>query len=606
MEWSCVTAGQFGGDGFAFSARARPDSSVEVREDGQIIVRCTGKGYGWPGVEIRPAERTDAWDWSGACELELVVSNRGDRAEKIVSGVGGKDERILVYQGTGVPAHSTRSLTIPLSDFGYATDGTVELGEGLKSTPPAVNADDGFGRTTIVTVYNEQPGVQHPLEFSVLSMKVRKAARRPYVISAHSFFPFVDRYGQFAHGDWSGKVHSDAELSAAFRSEDKWLAAHPASPVPEVDEYGGWKSGPQLKATGFFRTEKVDGKWWFVDPDGRLFFSLGVASILNPNHGTRIAGRERFFEKVPGAAGGALPVEASFTRENLVRRFGESWERSFAELVHARCRAWGFNTLGCWCLPYITALRRTPYTATINISSPTLLPAWRKSSLRPVPDVFSSAFRADLESQVERLAHDIRDDPWCIGVFVDNEIDWAGCGEAAGPAAEKYYATVREVLKKHLPNHLYLGSRIHQAPKDVWLAAARYCDVVSGNIYLFEPVDDLERYAPDKPFLIGEFHFGAKDRGMFGGGLCSVRNQAARGECLMHYIESCLDSPRYVGCHYYQMQDQELTGRFDGENWNIGFVSVCELPYREMVDALRRVASQMYARRFFGKSKQDN
>ena len=29
-------------------------------------------------------------------------------------------------------------------------------------------------------------------------------------------------------------------------------------------------------ASGFFRTEKVDGRWWFVDPNGELFFALGT------------------------------------------------------------------------------------------------------------------------------------------------------------------------------------------------------------------------------------------------------------------------------------------------------------------------------------------
>jgi len=27
-----------------------------------------------------------------------------------------------------------------------------------------------------------------------------------------------------------------------------------------------------LEATGFFRVEKYKGRWWFVDPDGRLCF----------------------------------------------------------------------------------------------------------------------------------------------------------------------------------------------------------------------------------------------------------------------------------------------------------------------------------------------
>ena len=582
--------------------RTRTDTKTDVAADGSVLVRCTGGGCGWPGVEIRPAKGT--WDWSNVGELEVVVSNGGERAERVLSGVGGEKEKIIIYAGTGIPPKSVRSIVIPIADAAFAVDGNAEPLDGMKNQIPSNGDCGGFSGVTILTVYNEQPGTQHPLEFTVLAVRAAHPARKPFVISADEFFPFVDKYGQFRHGDWPGKVWSDEEFAAACRAEDEWLAAHRESPVPDVDEYGGWKGGPQLEATGFFRVEKVRGKWWFVDPNGWLFFSLGVGSILTPNHSTRVAGREKYFEAVPRKPDGDFPDRVSFTHENLVRRFGASWREPFAKLVNARCKSWGFNTLGCWCADYITSRHRLPYTATIDVSSETVLPSWKKTPvLRPVPDVFSDRFVADLTARVEALSKRIKDDPWCLGVFVDNEMNWSGCGEAAGAAAEKYYTTVRAVLKKSLPNHLYLGSRIHQAPKEVWVAAARHCDVVSSNIYLVEPADDLERYAPDKPLLVGEFHFGAKDRGCPGGGLCAVFDQEERAARLRRYVESCLDNPRYVGCYWFQMQDEEIAGRFDGENWNIGFVSICELPYPEMVASLRDVASRIYTRRFKAKER---
>ena len=30
-----------------------------------------------------------------------------------------------------------------------------------------------------------------------------------------------------------------------------------------------------------FRVEKVDGKWWFVDPEGYLFWSVGPLMDVN-------------------------------------------------------------------------------------------------------------------------------------------------------------------------------------------------------------------------------------------------------------------------------------------------------------------------------------
>ena len=578
--------------GFPAMVRERPDTEVECPDGGPLIVRCTGGGYGYPGVEIRPDACGGAWDWSRHGELVVTVSNRSDRAERVFVGVGGEGERILLYQSDGIPAHSIREVKVPLNDSPWATDEAVLPADSMKSMLPSAR-NSAFSRVTILTVYSEQPGTQHPLEFTILGIRFPRPAPEQRIIPAAGFFPFVDRYGQFRHGEWPGKIHSDEELAAAHRAEAEWLAAHPSSPTPDIDEYGGWAAGPQLEATGFFRLEKVDGKWWFVDPAGRLFFSLGVDSIIYPNHGTPLAGREKWFEAVPADADGNPPERIGHAGDNIARRFGTPWPRwhaPFAALVHARCKAWGLNTLGCWCQPYVTSLRRTPYTAVLDTA--------KTGGGRSIPDVFSDAFADDLAAKAEKLAKSVGDDPWCIGVFVDNELDWRNFRGDVAATAEKYYSTVRDVLKKSLPRHLYLGSRIDNAPREVWIASARHCDVVSCNLYMREPVDELERHAPDKPFLVGEFHFGAKDRGMFGGGLVEVRDQKERADCLRHYIEACLENPRYVGCHWYQLHDQALTGRpGDGENWNIGLVSVCDVPYPEMVEALRDVASRLYATR---------
>ena len=45
---------------------------------------------------------------------------------------------------------------------------------------------------------------------------------------------------------------------------------------PETDVYGGWMTGRQ-EATGFFRIQKIDGRWWFIDPDGYPYIFKGVA-----------------------------------------------------------------------------------------------------------------------------------------------------------------------------------------------------------------------------------------------------------------------------------------------------------------------------------------
>jgi len=43
--------------------------------------------------------------------------------------------------------------------------------------------------------------------------------------------------------------------------------------------------------------------------------------------------------------------------------------------------------------------------------------------------------------------------------------------------------------------------------------------------------------------------------------------------------------------------DQATTGRGDGENYQIGFLDVCDTPYPEIIQASRDVAAEMYRRR---------
>ena len=53
-----------------------------------------------------------------------------------------------------------------------------------------------------------------------------------------------------------------------------------------------------------------------------------------------------------------------------------------------------------------------------------------------------------------------------------------------------------------------------------------------------------------------------------------------------------------VGTHWFQYGDQATTGRGDGENYQIGFLDICDTPYTETIQAARQVGATMYQRRF--------
>ena len=171
--------------------------------------------------------------------------------------------------------------------------------------------------------------------------------------------------------------------------------------------------------------------------------------------------------------------------------------------------------------------------------------------------------------------------------------------------ARRHYEVAGAMLKKLAPNHLNLGSRLVNLPRDreIVRVAAENCDVVSFNVYELGLREEKWRFTDDlgKPCLIGEYHFGALDRGRWHVGCCGAHDQAERGWEYQAYVRSVWARPAFVGCHWFQYHDEPLTGRWDGENYNLGFVSGVDEPFWEVVKAAKAVNGEVYAVRGGGK-----
>ena len=65
-------------------------------------------------------------------------------------------------------------------------------------------------------------------------------------------------------------------------------------------------------------------------------------------------------------------------------------------------------------------------------------------------------------------------------------------------------------------------------------------------------------------------------------------NESERGRAYARYLHAVADNPDFVGANWFKYVDEPLTGRpLDGENAHIGFVSVADLPYDDLVTAAR-------------------
>ncbi|MBI1319160.1 MAG: hypothetical protein GC168_09450 [Candidatus Hydrogenedens sp.] len=660
-----------------FSSDTRPENAVLSRADwkaaefaGAPAARIDFSTGEWPHVEFVAAE---PWDWSGRAGLEIELVNLGERNLPVYvrvdnAGANGFEHcnTCSVIAPPGKPAllRCRWNLEADPRLWGMrGQPGVGPVGNGATLDPAAVTAFQIF--------------VDHPVRPESILLTGIRLFGEP-APEAQLAFPFVDRFGQYKHDDWPGKAGDEDDLAERAKAEaaSLWSGDAPSAiwPFEDRDRYGGWLSGPEREATGWFRTEKLDGKWWLVTPGGRLFLSIGMDCVGHWQR-TFVTGREDWFEWLPprdderfatfynelsGAHSmaeriGGKGLGFGFYGANLARKYGSDWPTRWREISYRRLQSWGFNTLGNWSQHDVLANSPMPYVASGSISGvPSIQGA--EGYWSAMFDVYDPIFPERVEAAVAGAVGEHARNPLCIGYFLDNELAWEGVlrGVLRSPAGQParqallrglqetyadigalnaawrtdyadwenvrevdapsdamqrdlddflhrfagvYFKTIAEALKRAAPHQLYLGCRFANCPEPVIRACAEYADVVSYNRYEHEI--DCARFAvpgaPDKPVVIGEFHFGALDRGLFHGGLVPVESQQERAEAYKAYWRSIAACPSVVGAHWFQYIDEPNTGRyFDGENYNIGFIDVTDTPYPELTQGATAIHTEIY------------
>jgi len=653
--------------------------NTDAAVEGQAL-RVNFRHVAWPNVFFAQGKAYEPLDWSAFGGLAIDVRNPGDEDVRVCIRVDDSpqaDGRRNCRTGSAmVPPRAAATVVMP---FGAATT-------DMRGGPPLdIQADNVIHMTS----HGTKLDMSRIVAFQFFLP--RPAGPRTLVLSNVRWMPkpdlvgMVDRFGQYARAEWPGKLHQEAEFAQRRAAEEQWLQDHP---VPaDRDRFGGWKNGPQLEASGYFRTALLvdgketqppasgypvpKGKWWLVTPEGRLFFSIGVTCVRPESNGPVRKPRE-MYAWLPSAK----TRRVDFYAWNLKLKYGEDPVPAWVDVTCRRLRSWGFTTIGNWSSDVVWRARKVPYTVPIHCKPPRSIwskagPEWLFSGRKAMPDVFHPDYAKTMDAAIAARTKEWKDDPWCIGYFVNNELPWGGyrpwgkeqhkvarqtlacdgtqpakrafveqlrakhgtverfnqawgldaaswdallegqvalkpgqltdaarqdCSEFLTLLAERYFTAVRAAMDRHAPKQLYLGCRFSNHPKEAVLAAERYCDVICFNRYRRVVNDESFAFTQGlcKPVIIGEFHFGATDRGMFHTGLGPTADQAARAEAYVRYVESVLAMPNIVGCHWFQYVDQCLTGRFDGENYNIGFVTVTDTPHPELRDAAVAINSKVY------------
>ncbi|MBC3438725.1 beta-galactosidase [Pseudomonas sp. BW16M2] len=453
-----------------------PQYNAEQTAEGEVLRRVVFNPVAQPTLRLAP--QGGAWDWSAGQALTLRLQSGMDWALTVDVAVQSSDGRTLTSR-IDLPAGPAQTVMIPLK-------ASSPLSQGMRAGPPMpwtfegqrllLTSSEGavdLAQVTSISLSIPGPKVAQSLLIEKVGLQDDDQAFKA------AYSELIDAYGQSTRGRWPEKIVGDEQLKAADNREQAQLKAWLAEREKlKLDTYGGLLAGPAFEAKGFFRTEKRDGRWYLVTPEGHPFYSLGVNAVAADGGRTYVAGREGMFKGLPGEGeamnafygegnnddGNASSQGRGFKQgrwfdfyaANLQRTYGkpcpqdgtacpapaldaQRWQAHTLD----RLQAWGFNTLGNWSDPALGQARRLPYTLPLSIvgdyaSISTGMDWWGR-----MPDPFDPRFAMATERAVAIAARDHRDDPWLIGYFADNELAWAAPGDDPKARYGLAYGTLR-------------------------------------------------------------------------------------------------------------------------------------------------------------------
>jgi hypothetical protein len=401
---------------------------------------------------------------------------------------------------------------------------------------------------------------------------------------------------------------------------------------PETDVYGGWKT-TAFAATGFFRVEKINNRWWIIDPLGYPFIHKGIAVLT------------------PGTSNGQKAALSS--------KYGS--QQNWIEQETNYLKQLGFNGAGAWSHSDLIRNSSAPLPYTVIVSP---MGAYKSQHLKNYGGTYEQAgwqgYRYDLvmvfdpefdtyiESSISVISK-YKTDKNLVGYYTDNELPWKNDAldrhlkylspvEAGYIAAKKwlderkgknatlsdindtdrieflgyyfetYMKKVTDGLKKYDPNHMYLGCRFNQEAEElsnakIFEIAGKYMDIVSINHYRkWEPIQtqmaNWERWS-GKPFIITEWYTKGEDSGLPNntGAGWNVPTQQDRGYFYQNFTIELLKSKVCVGWHWFKYQDNDpldLTTDPSNRDSNKGIINSNYEYYTPLIENMEAINNHAF------------
>lgn len=208
----------------------------------------------------------------------------------------------------------------------------------------------------------------------------------------------------------NGRVIASATagLAAGFPCEARTLGSRTMAKARAAKELtlADFRAESVRGSAGFFRVGRTHGgRWWLLDPEGRPFFSRGVAAV---NRQGRAA-------TAPGQVLGGYA-------QTVWRRWGVDVQ-GFPEHASERLAAWGANTLGPWADDAFedAGWVRTEVVDFRGAGAPVI-----HAHGVHLPDVFDSRWLEACDARAAAVAARWGGNAGLAGWFTDAGLDWGG------------------------------------------------------------------------------------------------------------------------------------------------------------------------------------
>jgi hypothetical protein len=167
---------------------------------------------------------------------------------------------------------------------------------------------------------------------------------------------------------------------------------------------------------------------------------------------------------------------------------------------------------------------------------------------------------------------------------------------------DRYYETARDAIRRHDPNHLFIGDKINantDSLDTVLRTTAKYTDIVFYQMYARYEVQQpgLDRWAKivDKPVINGDSAFTMITDSMPRPYGPVADNLKQRAEWTNEFFRSAFARPEFVGWHYCGLIDASNRIPRKQNRQHSGLLDGFGEPYPELQKALKSCSDEMYS-----------